>query len=109
MVFATQLRDGIRRGEITRTVRIWQRCHVKAGGRYRIGSRGGRGRRAPDPIERRSQAPRIDRLEQVIERIHLERPQGVLVVRRRENDLRHVRVVLIGYRSVPAHYARYSQ
>ena len=36
MVFAKQLRDGIRRGEITRTVRIWQRCHVKVGGRYRV-------------------------------------------------------------------------
>ena len=38
MVFAKQLRDGIRRGEITRTVRIWQRCHVKVGGRYRMGN-----------------------------------------------------------------------
>ena len=37
MVFAKQLRDGIRRGDITRTVRIWQRCHVKVGGRYRMG------------------------------------------------------------------------
>ncbi len=37
MVFARQLRDRIRRGEITRTVRIWQRCHVKIGGRYRMG------------------------------------------------------------------------
>jgi hypothetical protein len=37
VVFAKQLRDGIRRGEITRTVRIWQRCHVKVGGRYRMG------------------------------------------------------------------------
>lgn len=37
MVFAKQLRDGIRRGEITRTVRIWQRCHVKVAGRYRMG------------------------------------------------------------------------
>ena len=36
MVFARQLRQGIRRGEITRTVRIWQRCHVKVGGRYRM-------------------------------------------------------------------------
>jgi hypothetical protein len=36
VVFAKQLRDGIRRGEITRTVRIWQRCHVKVGGRYRM-------------------------------------------------------------------------
>lgn len=37
MVFAKQLRDGIRHGEITRTVRIWQRCHVRVGGRYRMG------------------------------------------------------------------------
>jgi hypothetical protein len=36
MVFAKQLRDGIRRGAIKRTVRIWQRCHVKIGGRYRM-------------------------------------------------------------------------
>jgi hypothetical protein len=37
VVFAKQLRDGIRRGEITRTIRIWQRCHVKVGGRYQLG------------------------------------------------------------------------
>jgi hypothetical protein len=37
VVFAKQLRDGIRRGEIIRTVRMWQRCHVKIGGRYRMG------------------------------------------------------------------------
>ena len=37
MVFAKQLRERFRRGEITRTVRIWQRCHVKVGGRYRMG------------------------------------------------------------------------
>jgi hypothetical protein len=37
MVFAKQLRDAIRRGEVTRTVRIWQRCHVKVGGRYGMG------------------------------------------------------------------------
>ena len=36
VVFAKQLREGIRRGEITHTVRIWQRCHVKVGGRYRM-------------------------------------------------------------------------
>src|SRR5438445_11660807 len=34
MVFAKRLRDGVRRGEITCSVRIWQRPHVKAGGRY---------------------------------------------------------------------------
>jgi len=37
VVFAKQLRERICRGEITRTVRIWQRCHVKVGGRYRLG------------------------------------------------------------------------
>lgn len=36
MVFAKPLREGIRRGAITRTVRLWQRCHVKVGGRYRM-------------------------------------------------------------------------
>jgi hypothetical protein len=36
VIFAKQLRDRIRRGEITRTVRIWQRCHVKVGGCYRM-------------------------------------------------------------------------
>ena len=37
MVFAKQLREAIRRGEIKRTVRIWQCCHVRVGGRYRVG------------------------------------------------------------------------
>jgi hypothetical protein len=34
MVFTKRLRDGVRRGEITVSVRIWQRPHVKVGGRY---------------------------------------------------------------------------
>jgi hypothetical protein len=34
MVFTKRLREGIRRGRITCTVRIWQRLHVKVGGRY---------------------------------------------------------------------------
>ena len=34
MVFAKRLRDGVRRGEITCSVRIWTRPHVKVGGRY---------------------------------------------------------------------------
>jgi hypothetical protein len=34
MVFAKQLREGIRRGRITCSVRVWTRPHVKAGGRY---------------------------------------------------------------------------
>ena len=36
MVFTKRLRDGIRRGEITCTVRIWTHLHVKVGGRYRM-------------------------------------------------------------------------
>jgi hypothetical protein len=36
MVFTKRLRDGIRRGRIRCTVRIWTRSHVKAGGRYRM-------------------------------------------------------------------------
>jgi hypothetical protein len=34
MVFASELREGIRRGRIRCTVRIWQRLHVKVGGAY---------------------------------------------------------------------------
>jgi hypothetical protein len=34
MVFARRLREGVRRGEITCSVRIWIRPRVKAGGRY---------------------------------------------------------------------------
>ena len=36
MQFEKRLRDGVRRGEITCSVRIWMRPHVKAGGRYRM-------------------------------------------------------------------------
>jgi hypothetical protein len=36
MVFTNRLRDGVRRGEITCSVRIWQRPHVKVGNRYRM-------------------------------------------------------------------------
>jgi len=36
MTFTKRLRDGVRRGEITCSVRIWTRPHVKAGGRYRM-------------------------------------------------------------------------
>ena len=31
-----RLREGVRRGEITCSVRIWTRPHVRAGGRYRM-------------------------------------------------------------------------
>lgn len=34
MVFAKQLREGVRRGRIRCSVRIWQHPHVKVGGRY---------------------------------------------------------------------------
>lgn len=36
MVFAKHLREGIRRGHITCSVRVWTRPHVKAGGRHRM-------------------------------------------------------------------------
>ena len=36
MVFAKRLRDGVRRGEITCSVRIWTRPHVTVGARYRM-------------------------------------------------------------------------
>jgi hypothetical protein len=32
--FTKRLRDGVRRGDITCSVRIWMRPHVKVGGRY---------------------------------------------------------------------------
>jgi hypothetical protein len=34
MVFTKRLRDGVRRGRIRCSVRIWKRLHVKVGGRY---------------------------------------------------------------------------
>lgn len=34
MVFTKRLRDGVRRGEITCSVRFWTRLHVKVGARY---------------------------------------------------------------------------
>jgi hypothetical protein len=37
MMFTKRLRAPIMRGEITCTVRIWQRPHVKVGGRYALG------------------------------------------------------------------------
>ena len=36
MQFLRTLRDRIRRGEITTTVRLWQRANVKIGGRYAL-------------------------------------------------------------------------
>jgi hypothetical protein len=36
MQFHRELRDRIRNGEITTTVRLWQKPHVKVGGRYSL-------------------------------------------------------------------------
>ena len=36
MMFTKRLRDGVRRGDITCSVRIWTSPHVKVGGRYRM-------------------------------------------------------------------------
>jgi hypothetical protein len=36
MVFTKRLRDGVRQGHITCSVRIWTKPHVKVGGRYRM-------------------------------------------------------------------------
>ena len=40
MVFTKRLREGVRNGEITCSVRIWMRPHVKVGGRYLVDSDG---------------------------------------------------------------------
>jgi hypothetical protein len=34
VVFTKRLREGVRRGRIRCSVRIWQKAHVKVGGRY---------------------------------------------------------------------------
>ena len=34
MVFTKRLREGVRRGRIRCSIRIWQKPHVKVGGRY---------------------------------------------------------------------------
>ena len=36
MLFTKRLREGIRRGRIRCTIRIWQQPRVKVGGRYRM-------------------------------------------------------------------------
>ncbi len=36
MVFAKRLRDGVKSGDITCTIRIWQRLHVAVGRRYAV-------------------------------------------------------------------------
>jgi len=40
VVFTKRLREGVRRGDITCSVRIWTRPHVKVGGRYRVDADG---------------------------------------------------------------------
>lgn len=37
MMFAKRLRAGVMAGEITSSVRIWQKPHVRVGGRYPLG------------------------------------------------------------------------
>ncbi|MBV8218464.1 MAG: hypothetical protein JO325_08360 [Solirubrobacterales bacterium] len=37
MEFSRELRNDVLAGDITLTVRLWQRRRVKAGGRYRVG------------------------------------------------------------------------
>jgi hypothetical protein len=36
VIFTKRLRDGVRRGRITCSIRIWQRPHVTVGKRYRM-------------------------------------------------------------------------
>ena len=36
MVFTKRLREGVREGRITCTIRIWKRLQVKVGGRYKM-------------------------------------------------------------------------
>lgn len=36
MQFLRELRDRIRKGEITCSIRLWQRSHVRVGGRYSL-------------------------------------------------------------------------
>jgi hypothetical protein len=38
MMFTKRLREPVMRGEVTCSVRIWQRRHVKVGGRYPLGA-----------------------------------------------------------------------
>ncbi|MEI9885472.1 MAG: hypothetical protein WDN08_03070 [Rhizomicrobium sp.] len=37
MLFTKRLREPIQRGEITTSIRIWQKPHVKLGGTYALG------------------------------------------------------------------------
>ena len=60
MLFAKQLRERIRQGEITCSVRIWMRPHVKVGGRYRM-DRGFIEVTALRPITREDVTPELAR------------------------------------------------
>jgi len=40
MVFTKRLREGVRRGFITCSIKIWKSPHVKVGGRYRMDGEG---------------------------------------------------------------------
>ena len=37
MIFTKRLREPVMNGEVTSSVRIWQRPHVRVGGLYRLG------------------------------------------------------------------------
>jgi len=37
MQFTRKLREPVKRGTITTSIRIWQKPHVKVGGRYKLG------------------------------------------------------------------------
>jgi hypothetical protein len=60
MVFTKRLREGVRRGEITCSIRIWTRPHVKVGGRYRMDD-GEIEIDSVEPIERSEVTPQLAR------------------------------------------------
>src|SRR3954469_17071117 len=60
MLFAKQLRERIRQGEITCSVRIWMRPKVKVGGRYRM-ERGFIDVQSIRPITREDVTPELAR------------------------------------------------
>lgn len=58
MVFAKPLREGIRRGLIRCTIRVWQHPRVKAGGKYKMED----GHVVVDSIEEVTEGTLTDRL-----------------------------------------------
>jgi hypothetical protein len=60
MEFTKRLREGVRRGDITCSVRIWMRPHVKRGNRYRMGD-GEIEVDSIDPIELADITPKLAR------------------------------------------------